>query len=205
MSMAALAAMKPGAVLIVGDLSYADGWQPAWDSFGKLYESLAATVPVLTTGGNHENGFAENNVPYYTRFSTPHAGAGSPDPTYWGREVGPIHVIAIYTYGGYLTNSLQYQWLDNYLATKLNRQRTPWVVVMGHMSLYNSNTGHWKEYEHARVTIEPLLYKYGVDVFLGGHTHAYERTFPVYNNTLDDCGTVTLTLGDGGNYEGLCN
>ena len=226
-SLAALAALKPSVVLLVGDLSYADGWCPGWDSFGQLFESLAATVPVLTTGGNHENGFAENNVPYYTRYSTPHVGAGSPDPTYWGREVGPIHVIGMYTYGGYTPDSLQYQWLENYLATKINRDRTPWVLLMSHMSWYNSNTGHWMEgkysnyfstlnlfvtcnvfycvfliAEHTRSYLEPLLYEYGVDIFLGGHIHSYERTFPVYNNTLDECGIITLNLGDGGNYEG---
>lgn len=202
MSMSALAAMQPSAVLLVGDLSYADGWCPSWDTFGQLFESLAATVPVLTTGGNHENGFAENNVPYYTRYSTPHVGAGSPDQTYWGREVGPVHVIAVYTYAGYKPDSLQYQWLENYLATKINRQRTPWVLVMSHMGWYNSNTGHWMEAEHTRSYLEPLLYEYGVDILLGGHIHSYERSFPVYNNTLDDCGMITLNLGDGGNYEG---
>jgi hypothetical protein len=50
--------------------------------------------------------------------------------------------------------------------------------------------------------LEPLLYKYGVDILLGGHIHSYERSFPVYNNTLDECGMTTLNLGDGGNYEG---
>lgn len=30
----ALIAMKPAAVLLVGDLSYADGWTPLWDNFG---------------------------------------------------------------------------------------------------------------------------------------------------------------------------
>lgn len=202
MSLTALAALKPSAVLLVGDLSYADGWSPAWDSFGQMFESLAATIPVLTTGGNHENGFAENNVPYYTRYSTPHAGSGSPDQNYWGREVGPVHVIAMYSYAGYTPDSLQYQWLENYLATKINRQRTPWVLVMSHMGWYNSNTGHWMEAEHTRSYLEPLLYEYGVDILLGGHVHSYERSFPVYNNTLDECGIVSLNLGDGGNYEG---
>ena len=129
MSLAALAAMQPAAVVLVGDLSYADGWCPRWDSFGQLFETLAATVPVLTTGGNHELSRSENNVAYNSRYSTPHIGSGSPDQTYWGREVGPVHLLSVYTYGGYTPDSLQYQWLENYLATKINRARTPWVVV----------------------------------------------------------------------------
>eukprot|EP00166_Cyanidium_caldarium_P006429 ctg_941.g368 len=53
-----------------------------------------------------------------------------------------------------------------------------------------------------REAMEPLLYKYGVDVLLAGHVHAYERTHPVYNNATNPCGTVHLDLGDAGNREG---
>jgi hypothetical protein len=80
-SMAALAALEPAAVLLVGDLSYADGWCPSWDTFGRLVESLASRVPVLTTGGNHEMGFGENLLPYMYRYKTPHTGSGSPEAT----------------------------------------------------------------------------------------------------------------------------
>ena len=36
-----------------------------------------------------------------------------------------------------------------------------------------------------------------------GHVHAYERTFPINNYAVDQCGTRWLTMGDGGNVEGL--
>ena len=36
-----------------------------------------------------------------------------------------------------------------------------------------------------------------------GHVHAYERTFPVNNYVVDPCGVRYLTVGDGGNIEGL--
>ena len=51
--------------------------------------------------------------------------------------------------------------------------------------------------------MEPLLYRYGVDIVLSGHVHAYERSEPVLNGCLDPCGPVYLNLGDGGNYEGM--
>ena len=38
---------------------------------------------------------------------------------------------------------------------------------------------------------------------VAGHLHAYERTNPVYNYTVNQCGTVHITMGDGGNIEGL--
>lgn len=34
--------------------SYADGYQPLWDSFMRKMESIAAFVPYMTTPGNHE-------------------------------------------------------------------------------------------------------------------------------------------------------
>lgn len=201
-SIAALDAMKPDVILLVGDLSYADGYMPRWDTFGRLIEPLAAIYPMMTTGGNHEVGFGETWVSYAARFPTPHKGSGSPSICYWGREVGVTHVIAICSYAGFDENSLQYQWLSNYLATQIDRTRTPWVVAMMHTPWYNSNKGHWMEGELYRRTMEALLYQYGVDVVLSGHVHSYERTLPVFNNTLDECGPVYLNLGDGGNYEG---
>ena len=113
-----------------------------------------------------------------------------------------VHMIALCSYAGFFENSTQYQWLAGYLATRINRKRTPWLVVTMHTPLYNSNTGHWKEGELFRLSIEPLLFQYGVDVVLAGHVHSYERTLPVYNGKSNPCGPTYLNLGDGGNYEG---
>ena len=41
-------------LLHTGDLSYADGYAPRWDSFGVLAEPLMSSVPTLTTPGNHD-------------------------------------------------------------------------------------------------------------------------------------------------------
>ena len=41
-------ANKPDSVLNVGDLSYADGEQRRWDSFGRLVQFAAAAVPHMT-------------------------------------------------------------------------------------------------------------------------------------------------------------
>jgi len=111
-------------------------------------------------------------------------------------------MIALCSYAGFMENSTQYQWLAGYLSTRINRKRTPWVMVTMHVPLYSSNNGHWGEGELFRISMEPLLYKYGVDVILAGHVHSYERTVPVYNKKANPCGPTYLNLGDGGNYEG---
>jgi hypothetical protein len=52
-SVNALISMEPDVVLIGGDLSYADGWTPLWDTFGRMIEPLASHIPLLTTGTNN--------------------------------------------------------------------------------------------------------------------------------------------------------
>jgi len=41
---------------------------------------------------------------------------------------------------------------------------------------------------NCRLAFEPLFKQYGVDLYLAGHTHAYEREAPIYNNTIDPAG-----------------
>eukprot|EP01035_Chromulina_nebulosa_P021141 gene21141-27393_t len=201
-SIQALIAIDPSVVLLSGDLSYADGFYELWDAWGNLLEPLASKIPVVTTGGNHEFGSSEAWLSYMKRYPSPYRASGSTNFCYFGKEVGVIHVIALCSYAGFTEDSLQYEWLSNYLATQIDRDVTPWLVVMMHVPFYCSNSGHWMEGELMRVAIEPLLYEYGVDFVLVGHVHAYERTYNIYNNTVDPCGPIHLTIGDGGNYEG---
>ena len=44
-----------------------------------------------------------------------------------------------------------------------------------------------------------------VNIVFSGHVHAYERTYPVYKNRTDKYAPVYITIGDGGNLEGLDN
>ncbi len=39
---------------------------------------------------------------------------------------------------------------------------------------YNTWPSHFKEVECFQQQVEPILYKYGVDMVFTGHTHAYE-------------------------------
>jgi hypothetical protein len=59
----------------------------------------------------------------------------------------------------------------------------------------NSST----EPECWRKTYEKLLLWAGVDIFVTGHDHAVERSFPVADNKVDlECGITHLTVGSGG-------
>lgn len=51
--------------------------------------------------------------------------------------------------------------------------------------------------------MEGLFYTYAVDLVFAGHVHAYERSAKSYKQQPDRCGTTYITIGDGGNREGL--
>jgi len=82
----------------------------------------------------------------------------------------------------------QYAWLEGALAT-IDRAKTPWVVFLVHRASYCTKTTDPECNSEAealrngqlglRAPLEPLLAKYGVDFYFAGHTHHYERTWPV--------------------------
>ncbi|TYH77030.1 hypothetical protein E1A91_D04G119300v1 [Gossypium mustelinum] len=193
--------------LLPGDLSYADTQQPLWDSFGRLVEPYASRRPWMVTEGNHEietfpiiypHGFKAYNA----RWLMPYQESGSTSNLYYSFDVAGSHIIMLGSYTDFDEDSAQYKWLESDLR-KVDRKKTPWVIALLHAPWYNTNLAHKGEGESMRKAMEDLLYRARVDVVFAGHVHAYERFTRIYNNKADPCGPVYITIGDGGNREGL--
>lgn len=69
----------------------------------------------------------------------------------------------------------QYKWLKDELP-KVDRSTTPWLIVLMHCPIYNSNSHHFMEGETMRAVFESWFVKYKADVVFSGHVHAYERS-----------------------------
>jgi len=196
-----VAANMYDAILHVGDIAYdmhENGGGVA-DDFFNMMEPIAASVPYMTCPGNHE-GFA-NFSEYKARFEMP---GDEKKRLHFSFNMGPIHFISInsevwaHWYPGWVAE--QIQWLEEDLKeanTPENRQQRPWVILFGHRPMYCSNSNlkiclpDFSElpvrigYPKQKIPgIEDLTYKYGVDVFFWAHEHSYERTWPLYNNTV---------------------
>lgn len=78
------------------------------------------------------------------------------------------------SYAEFDEKSAQYKWLKGDLG-KVDRRRTPWLIVLIHAPWYNTNLAHKGEGESMRKAMEKLLYEARVDVVFAGHVHAYER------------------------------
>ncbi|KAK4481175.1 hypothetical protein RD792_012056 [Penstemon davidsonii] len=196
-------------LLLPGDLSYADTYQPLWDSFGHLVQPLASARPWMVTQGNHEiekipvihgNAFTSYNV----RWVMPYEESGSNSNLYYSFDVVGVHVIMLGSYTEFGPGSVQYSWLKADLG-KVDRSKTPWLVVVVHAPWYNSNEAHQGEYESVgmKKVLEDLLYDARVDLVFAGHVHAYERFERVYKDQANECGPAYINVGDGGNREGL--
>ncbi|CAA7035759.1 unnamed protein product [Microthlaspi erraticum] len=217
---------KGQAVLFAGDLSYADDHpnhdQRKWDSWGRFMEPCAAYQPFIYAAGNHEIDYvpeiSETHAfkPYKHRYPNAYKDSGSISPLWYSVRRGPAHIIVLSSYSAYGKYTSQYLWLDNELKKNVNREETPWLIVMVHSPWYNSNNYHYMEGESMRIMFESWFVNSKVDMVLAGHVHAYERSERVsnikYNITnglstpvLDPNAPIYITIGDGGNIEGIAN
>jgi len=88
----------------------------------------------------------------------------------------------------------QYEWLQKDLQKAVdNRDNIPWIVMFGHRPMYCSNVDDLPDFTKDTNTLrngvnnqlgmEQLLFDFKVDIYLSGHEHSYERSYPVYNGT----------------------
>lgn len=165
--------------LLPGDLSYADGQQPFWDTFGRFVQPYASRRPWMVTEGNHEveslpSIHTNTFEAYNSRWRMPFEESGSNSNLYYSFDVAGVHIIMLGSYTDFDAGSEQYKWLEGDLA-KVDRETTPWLIALLHAPWYNTNTAHKGEGESMRKAMEDLLYTARVDLVFAGHVHAYER------------------------------
>ncbi|OIV99663.1 hypothetical protein TanjilG_17473 [Lupinus angustifolius] len=184
----------------IGDISYATGFLAEWDYFLQLINPIASKVPYMTAIGNHERDYiasgsvyvtpdsgGECGVPYETYFPMP---VQEKDKPWYSIEQASVHFTIISTEHNLLPNSEQYQWIQKDLAS-VNREKTPWLVFMGHRQMYHS--GKILNEDKIFVSIiEPLLLQYKVKTwslkrisefgYLRGHATRTELKLELVNS-----------------------
>ena len=76
----------------------------------------------------------------------------------------------------------QLTWLDK----ELSRSKAPWKIVFGHHQIYSS--GHYGLNQPFIKTLSPIFQKHGVQLYINGHDHDYERTRSINGTTYLTCG-----------------
>ncbi len=170
--------------LMLGDNAYPRGTDDQYQAavFDTYTEELATSV-LWPTLGNHDGLSASSELgtgPYFTAFTLPRAGeaGGLPSGTeaYYSFDYGPIHFVCLDSYD--LDRSPQGAMLT-WLAADLAATHQPWIIAYWHHPPYSKGS-HDSDTEarlaEMRENALPILERYGVDLVLGGHSHAYERS-----------------------------
>ena len=163
-------------VLLTGDNIYEDGEiEKVGKTFGRPYRFLRRNrVPFYAVLGNHDirtnNGVDQVN---YSAFNM--------DGRYYTWEKDIVQFFALDTnYGTSLFEQLI--WLEKNLANS----KAVWKIVFGHHPIYSS--GFHGSSDRLIKRLVPLFERYGVQLYLNGHDHNYERTQPITGTTYLTCG-----------------
>jgi len=150
----------PAFILNVGDLITDGNQYWRWDhEFFDAVADVMDHVPMIFARGNHEK--SDKNL--LRLFDMPDG------RTWTSFTYGPVHVVV-------LDNYIDRDEVLTWLAKDLAASTAPWKIVMAHEPAFNFS-GHVSE--SGRKTFLPILERTGVDVFVTGHSHEYERFAPL--------------------------
>ncbi|CAG9317709.1 unnamed protein product [Blepharisma stoltei] len=180
-------------VIHLGDIAYnldqEDG--QTGDDFLNQMQPVAARFAYMVIPGNHER--TSNFTHYKERFRMPVNEANGGNSCFYSFNLGPAHFLMMDTevyLHDYLRDSqlTETNWIAQDLE-KANKERDirPWIIVTSHHAFYCS-VNHALSPECGvqsylyNALFEEMWNYYGVDLFLEGHVHNYERDTPIYKN-----------------------
>ncbi|ESO99285.1 hypothetical protein LOTGIDRAFT_94618, partial [Lottia gigantea] len=177
-------------VFHIGDIAYDlhTGKGSTGDKFLNNIQLMTAKLPYLVSPGDHEAKYDFTHYRY--RFSMPTLSwPMKTEELYYSFDIGPTHFISLNTEMLFhvFKKDDQLAWLEKDLIAVNKRSKRPWIIVMGHRALYSSCDNRKDcllETPIIKTSLEELFFKYGVDIYFGGHYHNYERSWPVYKDKV---------------------
>ena len=166
-------------VVLGGDNIYPSGDMALIEAtFRRPYaDLLAAGVPFHAVLGNHDIRTANGDPQVaYKPFGM--------QGRFYNLRRGPVEFFLLDT-NGKADWQRQVSWLRSVLA----RSTAPWKVVVGHHPVYSS--GFYGNDPGLQEKLAGLMRKHGVQLYINGHEHNYERSVPID-------GITYLVVGGGG-------
>ncbi len=184
---------RPHFILHAGDLVDTGTRKTDWTQhFFPNGHVAMSRYPMYTVLGNHEQ-----DAQFYYDYMV------NPAPEYcYTFHYGNAQFFMIDTNRDVHEGSEQYDWLEWELA----KSTAKWKFVVHHHPPYSSEENDHgntyigaSSYQTEARNLVPLYEAYGVDFCLFGHTHVYERTWPIFKNTVNlQNGVVYINSGGAG-------
>ncbi len=184
---------RPSFVVNAGDIVDVGSIKEQWvNEFFAPGNIVMSRYPMFTVLGNHE----QDDDFYYQYMANP-----APEYFYTFRY-GNADFFMIDSNKDVSEGSEQYDWLEWQLA----RSTAKWKFVVHHHPPYSSEENDQGDtyigastYTTRTINLVPLYEKYGVDFCLFGHTHMYERSWPIFENRVNlENGVVYINSGGAG-------
>jgi len=208
-----------------------DTYNEIYDLWGSQMLNITSSKPYMVCPGNHEPSChsygniecedSTKNFSYYRkRWRMPQNGV---ENMWYSWDWGFVHFISLSSetdYPGSPEGSDrwlvpdsgpfgdQLTWLEN----DLKGNKKPWTLVYAHRPMRSSINAK-KDWpigtaKHTEEAFQPLFDKYGVDLYVAGHKHAYERLWPMKGGNVTGhsytniSSLVQITSGAAGSLEG---
>lgn len=171
-----LAAAQPDFVLHVGDVVYPRGQQQHYGAgFFRPFAAALRQAPFYVALGNHDV-MDDDGRQALANFVLPRGGATGDERCYsfaWGS----VRVIALdlgleVAAPGGRPLAAEHPAV-HYLRRQLPTCDEPWVVVLSHYPILSASRQN--DRADLRLQLLPILEDYGVDLYLSGHDHTYQR------------------------------
>ncbi|KAI8645371.1 Metallo-dependent phosphatase-like protein [Parasitella parasitica] len=191
-------------VTVAGDQAYNldDFNGTKGDEYMNFMQDLFAQVPYLGAVGNHESAY--NFSHYKNRFdSVPYAESKFDNSLMYSINYKSLHLVSFSTEVYFTGTTEEIQTAVNWLNADLeeankHRRTRPWIIFLTHHPIYCSMDSSDCSTRAATIKngpvdpntnlnwggLEDIMLKHKVDVYMSGHVHNYERTYPVSKGNL---------------------
>jgi hypothetical protein len=197
--------------VLVGDGAYPSGAYTDYTTklfniYGGLFQSQNQALPAPTratpkplypTPGNHDYEIDKTAAGYFNSFILPTNGPGGvPAEKFYTYNVGSVHFVSFdshYLVGFDMsTPQAEKDAVRDWLIADLDTHVSQVTVVYDHHPAYTAGPHHGEQEESTmRSAWFSVFAAHGVDLFLSGHDHSYQRNTP-------QSGLTSYVLGTGG-------
>ena len=170
-------------MLLLGDNAYDVGTDTRYQkSFFDMYAQTLHTTPVWPAIGNHD--VREGERSYFDIFTLPTdgktGGVASGTEAYYSFNYSNIHFVSL---DSELSSLAVGGAMHNWLIADLSANLQDWTLVYFHRPPYSKGS-HDSDLVNSRMAalrenFVPVFEMFGVDLVFSGHSHGYERSYPI--------------------------
>jgi hypothetical protein len=176
--------------VVVGDIAY----QSTGDKWVSMSSQLRANgKKQYWCPGNHEYSDGKGLIAQYKQVF------GTGAKTFYSFTIGNMFVIAADMYVSFKSGSEQYNFVKGEMERIKNNSSILWRVLIAHEPLFGSKSKHSNN-PSFRDVFFPLMNDNGFDLYINGHNHHYERTYPLKWDSGKPATPIVMQQANNPNY-----